>query len=147
MLFFKDGIDYFNLNILVFLANILLGCFLMKPVLVVSSVICLAIILLVKEMDYNERHVYLLNQIAMLGVLLPGLYVWLQSNPREKVLAGALFLTAAALYATGLAFSTFGHSPDRDVREFWRFVMHMFSTGGHVALLMEPALMYLFAMA
>jgi hypothetical protein len=143
MPFFKDGFDYFYLNALVFLANILFGYYHRRPVLVVASVICLAIMLYIKELDYNEHYVYLLDQIAMLGVLVPGLYLWITSEPHKRLVSGVLFLTAATFYLAGLFFQNYGHSPDESVREFWHFFMHILSTGGHFALVFEPAVLAL----
>ncbi len=139
----KDGLDYFYLNVLVFLGNILIGCLLQRPVLVISSVICLAIIFYIREKDTKNHTIYLLDQITMLGVLLPGLYAWIESGPHKRLVAGSFFLTAAGLYTAGLAMTTFGHSVNKEDREFWRFVMHMFSTGGHMSLLLEPIVLYL----
>lgn len=143
MPFFSDGLDYYYLNVLVFLGNILLGYLHRQPVLVVSSVICLGILVYIKELDYKEHYVYLLDQVAMLGVLLPGIYLWLTSHPHQRALSGVLFLTAAALYLSGIAFTSYGHSPDQPVREFWHLLMHLLSTGGHLALAFEPALLAL----
>lgn len=140
---FNDGLDYFFLNVLVFLSNILIGYFLRKPALVIASIICLAIIIYIKELDYTQKYVYLLDQISMLGILLPGLYEWIESGPHKRLLGGGLFLTAAAIYMTGLALMIYTHSPKREDREFWHFVMHMFSTGGHIGLVMEPVLLYI----
>lgn len=143
MPFLKDGLDYFYLNVIVFLVNIVVGCFLEKHVLVITSVIRLAIVLYIKEEDYNKHSVYLLDQIAMLGVLLPGLYAWIESGPHKRIITGAFFLTAAVLYLLGITMSTYGHSPNKKDRDFWHFVMHMFSTGGHAGLLLEPIVLYL----
>jgi hypothetical protein len=143
MPFFKDGLDYYFLNVLVFLMNIGIGYFLHLPVLVFTSILCLAIIIYIKELDYTQHSVYLLDQVAMLGILLPGLYAWIESGPHKRLVAGALFLTAAAIYATGVALTKFSHSPKREDREFWHFVMHLFSTGGHIGLVLEPMLLYL----
>lgn len=140
---FKDGVDYFYLNVLVFLANITIGYFLQRPVLVMTSVICLAIMIYIKELDYTQQYVYLLDQVAMLGILLPGLYAWLTSGPHKRLLAGGLFLTAAAIYMAGLTLMNYTHSPNQEDREFWHFVMHMFSTGGHIGLVLEPALLFM----
>jgi hypothetical protein len=140
---FKDGLDYFFLNVLVFLMNIGIGYFLHLPVLVFTSILCLGIIIYIKELDYGKHYVYLLDQVAMLGILLPGLYAWIESGPHKRLVAGALFLTAAAIYATGFALRKFSHSPSRDDREFWHLVMHLFSTGGHIGLVLEPILLYL----
>ena len=109
MPFFKDGLDYFFLNVLVFLINIVLGYFIRRPVLVVSSVVSLAILIYIKELDYGLHSVYLLDQIAMLGVLVPGLFAWVEAGPHKRLLAGALFLTAASIYLSGIVFSKFGH--------------------------------------
>ena len=138
----KDGFDYFYLNILVFLGNILVGCILGKTMVVVTSVVSLAIILYIRGLDYRQRYVYLLDQVAMLGILLPGLYAWIQSGPHKRLLAGGLFLTALGLYLAGLSMTAYSHSPNREDREFWHFVMHLFSSGGHLALLLEPVLLY-----
>ncbi len=136
-------IDYFFLNVLVFLANILIGYFIRRPVLVASSAICLGIMIYIKGLDYGQRPVYLLDQIAMLGVLVPGLYAWIEAGPHKRLLAGTFFLIASAIYLSGFLLSKFGHSQDRSMREFWHFVIHMFSTGGHLAILLEPALLAL----
>jgi hypothetical protein len=143
MPFFKDGLDYFYLNHLVFLANILFGYYHRRPALVVASVICLAIMVYIKELDYNKHYVYLLDQIAMLGVLMPGIYMWLTSEPHKRALSGVLFLTAATLYIAGLFFKRYGHSPDETDRQYWHFFMHLLSTGGHFALVFEPAVVAL----
>jgi hypothetical protein len=144
MPFFTDHeIDYFFLNVLVFLANILAGCYYGNVVVVLTSAICLAIMVYIKELDYQHAYVFLLDQIAMLGILLPGIFLWLHSEPHKRPLAGILFLTGLAIYLLGIAAKQFSHSPKREDREFWHFVMHLFSSGGHLAILLEPALMAL----
>jgi hypothetical protein len=142
MPFFKDGLDYYYLNVLVFLANILLGYYHRRPVLVVASVVCLAVLIYIQGEDPLHPHVFLLNQVAMLGVLIPGILLWIQSKPSEHIFAGLFFLVAALLYACGFLMKIFGHSPEQTTREYWALVMHLFTTGGHLALLFEPAVLY-----
>jgi hypothetical protein len=145
MVFYKDDdtIDYFYLNVLVFIANILAGCYYGNATVVLTSAICLAIIVYIKELDYEHAYVFLLDQIAMLGILLPGIFLWLHSEPHKRPLAGALFLTGLTIYLLGIAAKQFSHSPKREDREYWHFVMHLFSSGGHLAILLEPALLAL----
>ncbi len=143
MVFYRqDGsVDYFYLNILVFLANILFGYYQRMPIIVISSVVCLAIILYLQERNDGRLSTFLLDQVALLGVLVPGLAIWLRSGPQKYPVAGALFLTGMALYSAGIWYKTYGHAHDLQEREYWRLIMHLFSTSGHLALLFEPALL------
>lgn len=148
MVFYRDdgSVDYFYLNVLVFLANILVGYYHRTPIVVISSVVCLAIIFYLRERDGEEKGGtgFLLDQVALLGVLIPGLIVWLRRGPQNHPIAGTLFVVGLILYGSGLLYKTYGHSEEVQSREYWRFVMHLFSTSGHLALLFEPALLALF---
>lgn len=147
MVFYNsDGsIDFYYLNVLVFLANILFGYYHRAPIVVISSVICLAIIFYLRERDGEEKEGtgFLLDQIALLGVLVPGILVWLRTGPQNHPVAGTLFVLGLTLYVSGLLYKTFGHSEETQAREYWRLIMHLFSTSGHIALLFEPALLAL----
>jgi hypothetical protein len=147
MVFYNsDGsLDFYYLNVLVFLANILFGYYHRTPVVVVSSVVCLAIIFYLRERDGEEKEGtgFVMDQIALLGVLVPGLVVWLRTGPQNHPIAGTLFVLGLALYVSGLLYKTYGHSEETQTREYWRFIMHLFSTSGHLALLFEPALLAL----
>lgn len=147
MVFYKSdsSIDFYYLNILVFLVNILFGYYHRTPIIVISSVVCLAILFYLRERDGEERGQsgFVLDQIALLGVLVPGLVVWFRTGPQNHPLAGTLFAVGLALYVSGILYKTLGHSHETQTREYWRLVMHLFSTSGHVALLFEPALLAL----
>jgi hypothetical protein len=147
MVFYRqDGsVNYFYLNVLVFLVNILFGYYHRSPVIVIASVVCLAIIFYLQERNDERLSTHILDQIGMLGVLIPGLVVWFNNEPRKHPIAGTLFLAGMALYSGGLLYKEYGHSPDLQEREYWRLIMHLFSTSGHIALLFEPAVLLMFS--
>lgn len=133
--------DFFITNIAIFIINIALGLYVGNYVIAITSSIALFISVIVYGEDYTQTHIWLLNQIAILSVIIPGICLWLFEEPIHRPLAGIFFIAGAMLYIVGLCHKIYGNSPQRSEREKWHLYIHLFTTAGHQMIMFETLLL------
>lgn len=133
--------DYFITNIMIFILNICLGLYVKNYIIAFTSSIALMISIIVYGEDYEQIHIWILNQIAVLSVIIPGILLWIFEEPVYRPLAGLFFITGSILYMIGLYDRIYGNSPDRSEREKWHLYIHLFSTAGHQMIMFETLLL------
>lgn len=133
--------DYFMMNILIFVINICIGIYMKNYVIAGTSSIALLISVIVFGEDYNQTHIWLLNQIAVLSIIVPGFCLWIFEKPEHKPLAGLFFIVGGLLYITGLYHRIYGNSPNNGEREKWHLYLHLFTTAGHQMIMFESLML------
>jgi hypothetical protein len=74
--------------------------------------------------------VWLLDQIALLAILIPAIALWIQHGSTKHIFAGLFFMAALSIYVLGLFRKLYTHSSKPVVREFWHLLVHILSFGG-----------------
>jgi len=114
--------DYFISNMAIFIVNIVLGLYVGNYIIAITSSVALFISVIVYGEDYNQTHIWLLNQVAVLSVIIPGILLWIFEEPIHRPLAGIFFISGAMLYIVGLCHGIYGNSPKRSEREIGIYI-------------------------
>ena len=126
----QKGLFYYRLNLVLFFINICIGVHLQNPLIVTTSLIAFALSVYVYHTDWSQGKTWLLDQIAILAILVPATVLWLQLNPAKHPFAGIFFGSAAIIYGLGLIKKLYTHSQKPVVREFWHLFVHILSFVG-----------------
>jgi len=126
----EKGELYYHINLGLFLINICIGIYVKNSIIVITSVIALLSSVYVFNQDYNQGRVWLLDQIALLAILIPAIALWVQHGSTRHMLAGLFFVSALTIYVLGLFRKLYTHSSKPIVREFWHLLVHILSFGG-----------------
>jgi hypothetical protein len=124
----EKGLFYYRLNLVLFLINIGIGVHLKNYLIVITSLIAVGLSVYVFNNDWNKT--WLLDQIAILAILIPAMVLWIQLNPTKHPFAGIFFGAAAFIYGIGLVKKLYTHSNKPAVREFWHLFVHILSFVG-----------------
>ena len=127
---YHKGDLYYHINLCLFVINIGIGIAVKNSIIVVTSVIALVSSMYVYNQDYQKGRVWLLDQIALLAILIPAIALWLQPGSTRNLLAVLFFVTALSIYVLGLFRKLYTNSSKPVVREFWHLLVHILSFGG-----------------
>jgi Ca2+/Na+ antiporter len=123
--------DFFMANVIIFIANIIIGALMGNIFIVVISIIGLCIAFYVFEKDYTAQRVWIMDQILLLSILVPGWYMWLSNRPSTHPISGLFFMSATLIYLYGLKTKKFNHHQDNLIRERWHVYTHLLTSIGH----------------
>lgn len=124
----EKGLFYYRLNLILFFINIGIGVHLKNYLIVITSLIAVILSIYVFNNDWNRT--WILDQIAILAILIPAMILWIQLNPAKHPFAGIFFGAAAFIYGIGLVKKLYTHSQKPAVREFWHLFVHILSFVG-----------------
>lgn len=127
---YHKGELYYHINLCLFLINICIGVYIQNSIIFVTSLIALVSSVYVYNQDYKKGKIWLLDQIALLAILIPAIVLWVQHGSRRNILAGLFFMAALSIYVMGLFRKLYTHSSKPVVREFWHLLVHILSFGG-----------------
>lgn len=132
---------YFYINCIIYSFNIIFGLRVKSNVLVIASTVALILSIYVYNADYKRDAVWILDQLTILAILVPGVYAWWTVDKKKYPFAGILMFSAMALYIYSIFSRTLVHDVSGDVRIRWHVILHIFTTLGHVLLHSEPKLL------
>jgi hypothetical protein len=127
---YHKGELYYHINLCLFLVNIGIGIAMKSSIIVITSVIALVSSVYVYNQDYSKEQIWLLDQIALLAILIPAITLWFQHGSAKNIFAGLFFIAALSIYVLGLFRKLYTHSSKPVVREFWHLLVHILSFGG-----------------
>lgn len=135
---------YFYINTVIFLLNIVLGVIYKNHILIVTASIALLLSIYVYNANYHHETIWILDQITVLAVLVPGVIMWLLKEYHKFPIAGSFFGLAVVLYLYSIFTKDFVHSASGETRIKWHVFLHILVTIGHFLLNNEKkALAYL----
>lgn len=125
---------FFYLNCSIFIFNIIINIRLKNTPIVIAATVALILSIYVYNADYKKNIVWLLDQITLLAILIPGIYSWLHIDIYKYPLAGLLLCTALVLYVYSIFSKALVHDESGEIRSGWHVVLHLITTLGHIML-------------
>ena len=135
---------YFYINTAIFILNIIFGVIYKNHILIITASIALLLSIYVYNANYHHETIWVLDQITVLAVLVPGVIMWLLEEYDRFPIAGMFFGLAVILYAYSVLSKDLVHSTSGETRIKWHVYLHILVTIGHILLNNEKkALAYL----
>jgi len=133
--------SYFYINTFIFIANIILSIYFKNTLIAVCATVALLFSIYVYNADYHKNTIWILDQITILAILMPGLIRWLGNEMYEFPIAGLFFMSAFLIYIYSLFTKEFVHSESGETRIQWHVYLHIMVTIGHFMLNSEKKIL------